>query len=233
MVLYHELLNALKKQVTKMDVGEKLPSERQLCLDHNVSRTTVRSAIAELEKSGYVERLQGKGTFVSRPPKRQNLSNYYSFTDQTRSLGKTPKTIILDFNITNKPSYINKNLGLENEENFIAFTRLRLADDEKMLLETTYVPYKGFEELTRDLLNTYPLYNIFENYYNLKVYKVREDFSVDKVNKDQAEKLGIKPDTPVLKIKRTSYDKKYKIIEFTVSYARADIFNYETIYYPN
>ena len=55
MALYHELLNALKKEVTKMDVGAKLPSERQLCLDYDVSRTTVRSAIAELEKSGYVE----------------------------------------------------------------------------------------------------------------------------------------------------------------------------------
>jgi len=45
-------------------VGDRLPDERQLAEELQVSRTTVRQALDQLSKSGIVERLQGSGTYV-------------------------------------------------------------------------------------------------------------------------------------------------------------------------
>ena len=45
--------------------GEKLPAERVLAADFNVSRPSLREAIQNLQAKGLVERKQGGGTFVN------------------------------------------------------------------------------------------------------------------------------------------------------------------------
>ncbi len=47
-------------------VGEKIPSERDLAAQLDVSRTTVRNAILALTSRGFFERAVGQGTFVRR-----------------------------------------------------------------------------------------------------------------------------------------------------------------------
>lgn len=47
--------------------GDKLPTERELCDDHQVSRVVVREAIARLRHEGLVASHQGKGVFVASP----------------------------------------------------------------------------------------------------------------------------------------------------------------------
>ena len=46
--------------------GERLPTERQLCADHNVGRAAVRRALAELKEMGLITQTVGSGTYVSR-----------------------------------------------------------------------------------------------------------------------------------------------------------------------
>ena len=53
----------------KLSVGDRLPSERELCEEFDVSRAVVRPALEILERQGRIVRVQGKGTFVA-PPKR-------------------------------------------------------------------------------------------------------------------------------------------------------------------
>lgn len=48
----------------RLRAGQKLPSERQLAQQFNVSRPSLREAIQKLEAKGVVERRQGGGTYV-------------------------------------------------------------------------------------------------------------------------------------------------------------------------
>lgn len=231
--LYKKLIMSLKEEISNMDVGDKIPSERQLCNIYDISRTTVRNAITDLEHSGLLERIQGKGTFVAKPKdNRQNLSNYYSFTETTREIGKTPKTVILEYHIRTLDKENLEILEAEEYELFIDFTRLRLADNEPMLIETTYLKYDEFPDITKKLLEELPLYEIFEQKYNRKIVKVTETFSATVLNSEQASHLKAKEHSSCLKITRFSYDMGNNVIEFTRSYAPEDRFNYETTYYP-
>lgn len=231
--LYNKLISDIQSELTKLKVGDRLPSERQLCQIYNVSRTTVRSAIADLELNGYIKRIQGKGTFVQRPSKnRQNLSHYYSFTEQTRKLGKTPKSVILEYHIEQADTMIQEIFKVSEDTSVIRFIRLRLADDEPMMVETTFMLYDDFADITKKWLEERPLYEILENHYARKIHKVRERFSASTLNRFYAEQLGRKINEPCLRISRYSYDADLRLIEYTVSYARADQFNYETEYYP-
>lgn len=75
--LYFQLVNNLLDQIdTDMGPNEKLPTEKEICELYSVSRTTVRLAMSELEKRGYIYRIQGKGSFVSAMKKK--LSKLFS-----------------------------------------------------------------------------------------------------------------------------------------------------------
>ena len=61
------IIQQIKKQIKKgiLKPGEKLPSERKLADQLGVSRASVREAIQALAFSGYLEVIQGKGTFIT------------------------------------------------------------------------------------------------------------------------------------------------------------------------
>jgi DNA-binding LacI/PurR family transcriptional regulator len=61
-------------QARSLRPGELLPPERDLAKSLGVSRMTLRSALAPLEAEGLIERVQGKGTFVSGAHARGDLA---------------------------------------------------------------------------------------------------------------------------------------------------------------
>lgn len=66
-LLYTRLSTALKQRIEagEWGYGAMLPSEHELCEVYNVSRGTVRQAMAELEAEGLVRRERGRGTFLA------------------------------------------------------------------------------------------------------------------------------------------------------------------------
>lgn len=230
--LYQDLIDKLLDQISTMEKGAKLPSERQLCEDYNVSRTTVRNALGFLVNSGVLYQIQGKGTFV-RERSRENLSNYYSFTEQTKRNGKIPKSIVTSFKVRELNDKERQIFDDPSIEEVIVFDRLRLADDMPMMFEKTVIPYQRFDKITKDLLEKTALYEIFANNFNTKITNVRERFQVSSLTKKVADFLKLKDGSAALKITRFSYDIEDNLIEYTTSYARGDMFYYETSYKPN
>lgn len=64
--LYRQVFDAIKSRIEggAYQQGDKIPSEAELSSEFSVSRVTVRHAIEELVKEGYLQPRQGKGTFV-------------------------------------------------------------------------------------------------------------------------------------------------------------------------
>ena len=81
--------------VEQLAVGDAIPSERQLSADFGVSRLTVRAALDDLVREGYLVRRHGSGTFVSEPKIAQELT-MTSFTDDMRSRGLRPASETLE-----------------------------------------------------------------------------------------------------------------------------------------
>lgn len=230
--LYSKLIDELLTEIATMKKGDKLPSERQLCRDYDVSRTTVRNALGQLVNSGYLYQIQGKGTFV-REQNRENLSNYYSFTEQTRKNDRTPKSKVLNFTIRDANPEEKKIFEKEEDFSIIVFDRLRLADDEPMMYERTFIPYDKFRKVDKDLLETKALYDIFEEDFGEKIVNVRERFSATSMGENVASSLKLRVNSPSLKIRRFAYNMENDLIEYTISFARPDVFYYETSYNPN
>lgn len=227
--LYDQLVDLLKEKIeTELDSNDMLPSERELSEKYHLSRTTVRLALQELEKLGYIYRLHGKGTFVSDLSKQvANLSSAYSFTEQMKSLGKVPQTKVLSFEILKANKYIASQLHLNVEDEIYRLKRLRLADNQPMMVERSYLPKKKFPNLTAELLSQKPLYDVFHKDYSETIRLANEEFFASIARSKDAKLLEVMEGSPVLNLVRTTYDMENEVIEFTLSVARADQFRYQ------
>jgi len=80
-------------------VGQAIPAERQLATELGVSRLTLRAALDELVRDGYLERRHGSGTYVTEPKIAQPLT-LTSFSDDMRRRGMTPGSRTLELTTT-------------------------------------------------------------------------------------------------------------------------------------
>src|SRR5947209_13245378 len=54
----------------RLSAGTRLPTDEELATLYQISRDTVRQALALLADEGLIERVQGRGTFVCQPPSK-------------------------------------------------------------------------------------------------------------------------------------------------------------------
>lgn len=226
--LYDQLVDLLKEKIKlEMKPNQILPSERELSTRYGLSRTTVRLALQELEKMGYIYRQHGKGTFVSDLSKQiTNLSGAYSFTEQMLSLGRVPTTKVFEFSLLEANKFLGTQLQLSIGDPVFKLKRLRLSDGQPMMVERTYLPVKKFIHLTRDQVEEKPLYTIFEEDFKQTIQVAEEEFFASIARKKDADLLGILEGAPVLHLLRTTYNTKNEVIEYTKSIARADQYRY-------
>ncbi len=64
--IHVKVRNYLQQTIAQMEQGEKLPPERSLSEQFEVNRATIRRAMLDLEKEGFIVRHQGRGTFVRK-----------------------------------------------------------------------------------------------------------------------------------------------------------------------
>ena len=84
--LYQQVMDDLKGEIARgvYASGSRIPSEMELAKYYGVGRITVRRAIEELSRAGYLNRQQGRGTFVCAPKLKRKIrqkGDVQSFTE--------------------------------------------------------------------------------------------------------------------------------------------------------
>lgn len=227
--LYDQLFDLIHEKIdNELNPGDPLPSERSLCEKYGLSRTTVRLAMAELEARGLIVRKHGMGTFVADVAQEpSNLMDTYSFTEQMKSLGRNPRTEILEFEYCEAPRHIAEQLGIGLGDQTVRMSRLRMADGIPMMVERTYLPAREFRGLSRNDVENKPLYDIIEKDYGQVVRVADEEFCASVARAHEATALDIAEGAPVLRLYRTTRNTSGTVIEYTRSVARADQFRYK------
>ena len=125
--------------------GEAVPPERELAVRFGVSRETVRQALHELLVEGRIER-RGRGTVVAKPKLVQPLS-LRSYTEGAADHGRTPGRLLVRWDTI--PATADHAIALRISKNapVMRLERVLLADDQRIALETTYLPRRRFAHL--------------------------------------------------------------------------------------
>ncbi|HAT4283328.1 TPA: GntR family transcriptional regulator [Clostridium perfringens] len=225
--LYLQLMDIFIDEIdSALDENEQLLSEREICDKYNVSRTTVRQTMDELEKAGYIYKVHGKGTFVSSKRVEQDLIAFYSFTDEMKKIGKIPSSQIISFEIIEAGDKLGDKFGILDNDLLFKLIRLRKADELPMIYEITYLPFDRFNNLNKDMLTGKAMYEVLRENFSTKFTFAEEYFEPILTNKLESVYLKVKEGSPSLKIERFTYEKD-NLIEYTKSIARGDKFKYK------
>lgn len=223
--LYYQLVNIIKSFIAAgaIKAGDSIPGEYDFCKAYSISRSTVRRAISELEEQGLVIRRRGLGTFISEPKLNRSINKIYSFTNDMKILGLEPSSIIQDFKITLASEALIKVLKLSSyDKRVFKITRLRCANDEPLLLETTILPVRLFPTLKKDYLINNSLYELLQKEANIVPFEATETYESTIIVGKTAKLLKCKDGVSGFNIERIAWEKSGKIYEFTQSIMKGD-----------
>lgn len=173
--------------------GDPLPTERDLETTLNVSRVTVRRALAELEREGAVRREHGRGTFVAPPKIGRGLAAVTSFTQEMRTRGLQPGSRLLQFRRQAPPRHVGQQLDLAEGDPAVYVERVRLVDDEPIALSQSWLRLPDWAALRpQDLAAGGSLWDFLER-HGLRVALVDKTVEATLADAYEAEALGIPP----------------------------------------
>ncbi len=198
--------------------GDAIPSERNLVDRLGVSRVTIRQAIADLVDVGALERVHGKGTYVTGPQVDSRL-HLTSFSREMRDRGLIPATVVLSAGEERADDDVAYALRIRPNRPVIRVERLRTADGTPMAYEVGYYPSALFPGLLDRELGS--LYDVFASEYGVVVTSGEQTVRAEAADAHQARILGIPKRAPLLIQERVTYAGD-RAIELASSAYRAD-----------
>ncbi|MGQ9746606.1 MAG: GntR family transcriptional regulator, partial [Candidatus Caldatribacteriaceae bacterium] len=223
--LYQQLKNIFKGWIIQgiLRPGDKIPTESELCEKYGVSRITVRQAMSTLVQEGLLYRRPGKGTFVTSPKLRRRLPRLYSFSEDMRELGLEPSSKTLEQKVIEADAETIELLKLPDKDRRVTkLVRIRMANGEPILMETTFIPHYLCPDLVEEDLERGSLYETLRKKYLLSLEYALETHEVTLLTKEEARALRSSEKTPAFFIERVAFLKNDIPFELTRSVSRGD-----------
>jgi GntR family transcriptional regulator len=207
--------------IERLGVGDAIPSERQLTGELGVSRLTVRAALDDLVREGFLERRHGAGTFVSEPKIAQELT-MTSFTEDMQRRGMVPSSKTLELKTVAAGARLGRLLHVSPSEEIVVVTRLRYADRETMAIETLHVSGALVPGLTAEDLEQHSFYELLEERFGVVVVGGSQAIEPTVTNEEESAALGVPLHSPAFLFERTTRAADGSIVEYVRSIYRGD-----------
>jgi len=189
----------------------KLPTERSLSEQYQVSRYTVRQALEKLEGIGYIYRVQGSGIFV-------NDSAYFNtliYNSLTVKKHRDISSQVLSLELVEADKELAGIFNLKQHDKLWVYKRVRIADSKKVQIEYTFMPYYLFPKLTKiDLESSVHKY-VKSHQYNIDYFIT--EYRASNISKEEADILNCKKGLAIIKIRNRGYLEKNVLFELTDS----------------
>ena len=206
--------------IERLGVGAAIPSERQLSVDLGVSRLTLRAALDDLAREGYLVRKRGSGTYVQQPKISQQLT-MTSFSEDMRHRGMVPGSRTLSLTRELAGARLGRFLNVSPGDEIVVVKRLRLADGVSMAIETLHIPAVIVPEVKpRDLEGSF--YELLRSRYGVEIASASQMIEPTVTNEEESDALGVPLHSPAFLFERTSRDARGRTLEFVHSIYRGD-----------
>lgn len=226
--LYHQVREALLALIVDggLEEGSLIPTEREIGEKLQVSRITVRRAIDELVREGYLVTQQGKGTFVARPKIQRRMNQMKSFSEQMSEEGHRPASQLLSLRHEKATGHVASVLSINNDDWVWVVERLRYADEEPIGISVTYLNLPLDATLTPAELQREPsLWAILET-KRIQLTRTEETVQAIKAGEKEAELLHIEAGDPLLLVEGVVYTDENNPIEYHQMFNRGDRYTY-------
>jgi GntR family transcriptional regulator len=201
--------------------GDRIPPERELAEQMQVSRMTVRQALGRLADRGLLVRERGRGTFVSEPKLIQSLSRLNGFYDQMVRQGILPSSRLLSGEQVLASAAVAQVLDLRIAEPLYKVVRLRLGGGVPLALETSFFPARLVPGLLDYDLERHSIYRLMEH-YDARPVRATQSLEPVPARDLEAEALEVPPGSPVMLVERIAWDAQDRPVEYAKDIYRGD-----------
>ncbi|MFA4920154.1 MAG: GntR family transcriptional regulator [Thermodesulfovibrionales bacterium] len=225
--LYRQLLEIIKGKIEsgEWSVGSQIPTEEELCKTYDVSKATVRSAILELVRQGYLMRQQGKGTFINKSTVSEGIAMQTSLKELMFEDEFSFKTKVIAHTVMMPIDDLDIRLDISPDKHVIYIKRLYLIEDEAILVQETYIPYHVCPLLLEDNIEDNSLFDIVEKKYGIKITKAKNYIDITFLNLNESVLLGLNEGATALLLQQYFYSGDTQIM-YTRSVKRIDRINF-------
>jgi GntR family transcriptional regulator len=203
---------------------ERMPSEERLARELNVSRATVRTALAALAAEGLVRRRHGDGTYPTSNPIEITVRAYdsWSIVHQIEASGRTPSIEVLEQGLRSPTPVESDGLALETGEQVFAIRRLFLADGIPIwfavhILRSQGLPPEAFPEAA-----PLPFLEFLSRYYQGSLRPGAVHFKAALAEAEIAGVLRVEPGSPLLLMEASLRDHLDRPLVLACEYCRGE-----------
>jgi GntR family transcriptional regulator len=206
--------------------GSPVPSENEIIEKYQVSNTTARKALHELEKEGWVTRMKGKGTFVRNNTVVRAINRIFGFTKNMTEAGRKPSTKLIGFHLRNG----NRTQTINGREYvmrgpFCEIERIRYGDGIPMMKETRFISLQFCPDIQRRNLE-HSLYDTFEKGYGISLTEINQMLSAVVLDGDWLQVFQVDKPIPAFRVEGASFCGKDMIVEMEDSVYRGDMYRF-------
>jgi GntR family transcriptional regulator len=173
---------------------------------YGASRITIRQAIANLVRDGFLVREPGRGTFVRQPAVTAGARGLTSFTQEMVGLGLRASAQVLNIELESPSEYIADKLHLSPDERVVTIHRLRLGNEAPFGIQTARLPATRFPGLEQVALENRSLYEVLAQHYGVNPTEAEETFWASSLSKEDAALLQMKPGACCFLVERITHD---------------------------
>ncbi len=222
--LHQQLYEILRRKILQEEwqVGEMIPPEPELMEQYNLSRITVRRGLNRLANEGLIYRQQGRGSFVAERTLEQGLTRIISFTEDMNQRGMTPQTAVLFSDLVPAPEDVAERLDLLPGVEMARIERLRIANDEPLSIEESYLVHSYCPGILDEDYADSPLREALEVKFGIQIVRAKQIIRAVRASTRQARLLEIAARSPLLFLERVSYSQQNLPVEFLRIYYRGD-----------
>lgn len=216
-------MEQIKWYISEQKLGPhaKLPSERQLCEEWNINRSTLRSAIKRLTEENILYSEVGSGTYVAPPKFRINLQDAKSTTESFKGTGNFLWTDVVDSEMLKADEFLAEKLGISEGSKVFCLKRIRRKNNVPFRLEESYINYQLCEGIENNSFIDVSLFKVLKN-YGLILYQGNEDIGIEYASSEIAEKLDVKEGSFLFCLSGITTDVEGRVVEYFNILSRPD-----------
>lgn len=138
---YQQLKDDIIERISngELQPTDRVPSENELAESQSVSRMTANRALRELNDEGYVERVAGRGTFVSDYRSRSHLVEVQNIADEISRRGHSYSCCVVRQSLQHARGEIAKALHIEQGTDVIHLMLVHFENQLPIQVEDRYV----------------------------------------------------------------------------------------------
>lgn len=224
--LYYQLQEIIRNRIEngQWGPGTQLPPEADLCTEFNLSRGTVRQALADLVREGLLHRRRGKGSFVAAPKIQQDIHTLAGFSAYAREvLGTDLGSKLISVKTVPADNTLASGLGVAEGTDLVEVRKVKMVDDKPFFLTVSYVAKSSVPGLANDDHTSGSLVQLLRGKYGLRVAAVKGWFEPVLVNEYEATHLGVERGSPAMLYQRVRSDASGRPVLLTRNIIRGDM----------